>query len=290
MWQRYLKDYFSFSASDRNGIIFLCTIIVIIILGTWFVPRFFVPQNQIDYSQFSEAVLNFYNADTISSESNTSEGRELFYFDPNNLTRDDMRRLGFSDRLSRTVENYLLRGGRFVRKEDMMKIYGMTDSMYASIHAFIRLDIKENIDYPSDTREVVKDIIDLNHADSMQLRKLPGIGTVLSKRIILYRELLGGFYHTSQLTEVYGISDELYNQLKELVTADTNNIIKIDILNASFNDLLRHPYINYNMAGRISGFVKNHQHSIEKELLLREGIFDSIDYQRLKPYLEIISN
>lgn len=41
--------------------------------------------------------------------------------------------------------------------------------------------------------------VELNQADSLTLQKVPGIGPVFSRRIIKYRDLLGGFYAVHQL-------------------------------------------------------------------------------------------
>ncbi|NDF99641.1 MAG: helix-hairpin-helix domain-containing protein, partial [Chitinophagia bacterium] len=71
----------------------------------------------------------------------------------------------------------------------------------------------------------------LNESDSVSLEKLPGIGPVLASRIIRYREKLGGFYHRSQLREVYGIDDSLYAFLEPFIEtgAEDRLLKKIDL-------------------------------------------------------------
>ena len=51
-------------------------------------------------------------------------------------------------------------------------------------------------------------VIELNQADTLTLKKIPGIGSTFARRIVGYRELLGGFYTVHQLAEVYGIDEE----------------------------------------------------------------------------------
>ncbi|MCU0363907.1 MAG: helix-hairpin-helix domain-containing protein [Bacteroidales bacterium] len=85
--------------------------------------------------------------------------------------------------------------------------------------------------------------IELNSADSSALESLPLIGPVLAARTVRYRELLGGFYSVQQLTEVYGLSEETFNVIRDMVTADTSAVRKIDINSATYGQLLRHPYI-----------------------------------------------
>jgi len=85
--------------------------------------------------------------------------------------------------------------------------------------------------------------VNISHADSAGLEKLPGIGPVLAVRIIRYRKLLGGFYSPRQIKEVYGISDSLYMRIGSRLTADTIGIRKIHVNTAGEREMARHPYI-----------------------------------------------
>jgi DNA uptake protein ComE-like DNA-binding protein len=53
----------------------------------------------------------------------------------------------------------------------------------------------------------------MNGADSAAWASLPGIGKVLSKRIIHYRQRLGGFRSVEDLRQVYGLADSVYGKL-----------------------------------------------------------------------------
>jgi competence protein ComEA len=124
--------------------------------------------------------------------------------------------------------------------------------------------------------------IDLNKCDSAAMEHLPGIGPVLSTRIIKYRKLLGGFASASQLKEVYGLSEETYNLIAEKVTADSMDVKKININRAEFKDLIRYPYINRydvqsilkyrELKGKITGMgdlIENKLLTIEKAVNIR---------------------
>ena len=86
--------------------------------------------------------------------------------------------------------------------------------------------------------------INLNTADSMALMTLRGIGAVYASRIIKYRNLLGGYYDKSQILEVYGITKETYSLF-------CDDIVKIPVNTASFKEILRHPYFDYDMVVKI---------------------------------------
>lgn len=92
--------------------------------------------------------------------------------------------------------------------------------------------------FPSGTQ------VELNQADSLTLQKVPGIGPVFSRRIIKYRDLLGGFYTVHQLAEVYGIDADKYAALEPWFTVDTALIRPLAVNQADYRTLIRHPYLN----------------------------------------------
>jgi len=85
--------------------------------------------------------------------------------------------------------------------------------------------------------------IDINSSDSATLVKLPGIGPVLSARIIKYRNFLGGYARIDQLKEVYGLPEETYEIVKGRVFADTTLVKKININTAEYKEVSRIPYL-----------------------------------------------
>ena len=94
------------------------------------------------------------------------------------------------------------------------------------------------------TKSVIKrEVVELNSCDSAALEALPGIGPVLSARIIRYRNLLGGFYDVGQLKEVYGLSEETYSLIVGRVRVDTSYVQRVDVNSAEYGTLLRMPYL-----------------------------------------------
>jgi DNA uptake protein ComE-like DNA-binding protein len=94
----------------------------------------------------------------------------------------------------------------------------------------------------SEKRQEPKKILDINTCDSAMLEALPGIGPVLSARIVKYRNLLGGYASVDQLREVYGLTEETFNLVSGRLTADPSQIRKIDINTADYKQLIRLPY------------------------------------------------
>jgi DNA uptake protein ComE-like DNA-binding protein len=128
--------------------------------------------------------------------------------------------------------------------------------------------------------------IELNAADSLALKKLPGIGSAFANRIVNYKKLLGGYYRIEQLQEVYGMYEELYEQLLPYLTVNPSEIARIPVNIASLDKLKNHPYINFYQAKAIVELrkKKGKLEKVEELKLLEE--FSKEDWMRIEPYLE----
>ena len=51
--------------------------------------------------------------------------------------------------------------------------------------------------------------MELNTADTATLKKIPGIGSYYARKIVAYREALGGFVSKSQVTEIDGLPPDI---------------------------------------------------------------------------------
>jgi DNA uptake protein ComE-like DNA-binding protein len=88
-------------------------------------------------------------------------------------------------------------------------------------------------------------MVEINTADSSQLIKLYGIGPGFARRILTYRGMLGGFFSSDQLLEVYGMDTSRFNGFIDNITIDSSAVKKINVNEADFKTLLRHPYLDY---------------------------------------------
>lgn len=128
-------------------------------------------------------------------------------------------------------------------------------------------------------------IKDLNEATSEELQIVRGIGPAYSTRIIKYRELLGGFADTTQLTEVYGLTPEIVHEvLKEFQIITP--VASINLNTDSIKVLARHPYISYDLARLIINYRKEHGDFTTAADLKKIKAVDEPTFLRLKPYLK----
>lgn len=91
-------------------------------------------------------------------------------------------------------------------------------------------------------------VVELNTADTLTLQLLHGIGPAYARRIVAYRDRLGGFVSADQLVEVYGITPELVDRLRPYITIDSMAVSKMEINSAELKRLVRHPYMEYYQA------------------------------------------
>ena len=208
--------------------------------------------------------------------------KELFAFDPNKATDDEFLRLGLSQKQLSIIRNYQNKGGIYRNKADFFKMWGLRDDQKKELSDYIIIEGKNN---SLSGKLTVKELsIELNTADSIQLKQLPGIGDKLSKRIVKYRDILGGFYSLTQLKEVYGLNEQTILLIKDKVTLDSTKIRKLDVNFADLSELSRHPYLHKILAGKIIKF-RTKNGSIHDLIVLRDSMILNIDeYNRLKHY------
>ena len=151
---------------------------------------------------------------------------ESFAFDPNTVSLADLQRLGLSERQAQSIENYREKGGRFRSKADFQKMYVVSDTLFARLEPYI---------------EIAK--LELNGADSAALVSLRGIGPWYARKILDYRDRLGGFVAPEQLLEIDGIDAERYAGFADGITVDPSRIRRLDLWHASDTVLARHPYL-----------------------------------------------
>lgn len=128
--------------------------------------------------------------------------------------------------------------------------------------------------------------VELNGADTTALQLLHGIGPAYARRIVRYRERLGGFVADSQLLEVYGFTPALLDHLRPQLELDTAARRRIAINSAGLKELARHPYVEYYQARDIVNLrAKGVIFSAEEDLRAVPSMADST-LRRLRPYLD----
>lgn len=202
-------------------------------------------------------------------------------FEPNTATLAELKRFGFSNYQANNLLSYRNKGGSFNTANDLLKIYGVDSVFYQQIEKHVRIEKKLVA-----TEPIEADIlVEINSADSADWVILNGIGPYYAKRIIKYRNLLGGFSSKEQLKEIYNFPEETYAMIQQHIYVDTLKISKLRINFLEYADLLRHPYLNKNDVKLILNTrEKKGAFQNDSEVGFIKG-FDAETFSKIRPYI-----
>nr|WP_321409788.1 helix-hairpin-helix domain-containing protein [uncultured Carboxylicivirga sp.] len=348
MW----RDFLTLTKREQTGVLSLFFLLVILIGLLWIKPAF--KEEKVDKELQAWAnQLKKSNSGIVSEDD--SEPLQYFSFDPNNVSKSDMLRLGFSDYASDNLIKYRNAGGKFNNIEKLAQIYGMDSVHLKTIEAYIVFNVDQRpsvnnlnnstkVNFKVDLNlqdsldliklklnsTVIKDIlqikkqfyfnqrislgdlqswnlsewtvikdtliirkrtdvvqvdlfqIELNSADTAELALLKGIGKVLARRIVYYRNRLGGFYEINQLAEVEGISPIVINDNQKYILIDTSCVKKININKASLKRMKEHPYMDFYMAKDI--YESRKESVVNLEDVVKQKSFAKADKNRIRQY------
>ena len=275
-----IKNWFGFSRRERRSSVILFALISVVLI-----VRIAVPENNI----IAEDVTASLSGIGVPSGSDSGEelsSAELFSFDPNRVPNDTLIALGFTEREVKTLIAYRNSGGKFRQPSDLNKVYGIEEGKAKMLIPFVEINVGTSKESQSDLKDPQKTPINLNSCDSAVLVTLPGIGPVLSVRIVKYRNLLGGFVSVNQLKEVYGLPPETFENIKGRLYVDSSAVIGIKINTAGYKELSRLPYFeNYEITSILK--YRELKGRIEKMNDLTDNKLITIEKaDKVRPYID----
>ena len=249
-----------------------------------------------DYYQIR---FHSYHRSKKSYSNNSQLKGELFYFDPNKISAAEWKRLGLRNKTIQTIQNYLSKGGKFRKPEDLQRVYGLHKDEFERLEPYIRIEsssenkVNETYTTAASEKPGIKrytpgySVIDVNAADTTAFISLPGIGSKLAARIVNFRDKLGGFYSVEQVKETFGLPDSTYQKIKQYLKLDNPSVKKININTATVDELKAHPYIKYSLANPIVAYRNEHGlfskvEDVKKVMVVTEEI-----YKKIQPYLTL---
>lgn len=191
---------------------------------------------------------------------------ENFRFDPNDVSVEELCRLGFTRKQAESIEKYRRSGGRFRRKEDFKRSYVVSDSIYRRLEKYI--------DIP---------LVDLNAADSADFDGLPGIGGWFAAKMLEHRKALGGYSYKEQLMDIYRFDQEKFDGLSDLIVVDPATVTPYPLWSLPADSLRKHPYIaDYETARAVVLFRDNNPEELWTiEELRKAGVINESAAERL---------
>ena len=296
------KEFFYFNKSDRKVLLLLAVFSIVFLLLSLFTSE------SEDLGKAADSTAVAVGGDSLTGRQrkygnpNTpyyasgSYKPERFPFDPNTADSNQLLRLGLQSWQVRNIYKYRAAGGVYTKPSDFARLYGLTAKQYRELEPYITISSdyrpaselvaketpmeRDTVRYPvkiSPTEHVA-----LNTADTMMLRKVPGIGSYYARRIVSYRERLGGFVDVEQLREIEGFPEDA---MKYFLITD-GNIRRLNLNKLTLAQLKAHPYINFYQARDIVEYrrLKGPLHSLDDLRLLAN--FPPEVIRKLEPYVE----
>ena len=309
------KEFLYFSREERRGILILIAGIIIVFLSglLYSYQRDKHPFTEEDMRRQATAVAE-YKSFIASVQEKEEQWRQRFpknnhkreqrenivltTFDPNTADSLTFCRLGLPDWMVRNILNYRGKGGKFRKAEDFKKIYGLTTEQYGTLLPYIHINREDTSrhtvqlyiapitkDTTAQSHAIYKypagTVIDLNRADTTELKKIPGIGSGIARLIANYRQRLGGFYRIEQLQEIQLDC----RQLKPWFRIDNKGIRRINLNRTGIEQLRRHPYINFYQAKAFVEYrkKKGSLHNLKPFSIYEE--FSDSDLEKISHYV-----
>lgn len=218
--------------------------------------------------------------------------KELFTFDPNTISKDSVYNLNIPAQLAASILGYRKAGGIFRTVEKLKDSPGINDSIYAEIAPYIQIDSIYQINKKDKLKTFVatkKPIasINLNSADSIELRQIRGIGAFRAKILIERREQIGGYYSLDQLyDDLYSIDSADVQQIKPYLYVD-ESYKRIDLQSIEIWKLQRHHYFDKNMATTAVNYFKHRDQRTKLDDFIDSSPLSREKWEKVKPYLTL---
>lgn len=256
-----MKSHFQFTNKQRSGIILLLLIIIIAQFAYFFsgtTNEDPIPIDQKDVFKLRNEL------DSLSQNKIANSQPKLFPFNPNYISDYKGYTLGMSNKEIDRLHKFREQNQWVNSVQDFQNITKVSDSLLAAISPYFKFPEWINNPKPksstystsyanTNTSKTFEQKIDLNKATANQLQKVYGVGEKLSERVVAYRNKFeGGFIADIQLSEIWGLSPEVIERIKNDFTVKTPRPIqKINLNTATQDQLVTIQYIDYEIANHI---------------------------------------
>lgn len=260
-----LKSHFVFNRSQRSGILFLVLLMTILMHVNYFYD-FSSPDIMDIYSPEMKGLQK--EIDSLRLVEIETRKPKRYPFNPNYMTDFKAYTLGLSPQEFDRLKDFRTKNQWVNSVADFKRVTKVSDVVLAEISPLFKFPewvnqpksrsngFKQDGRHKGFTELPFNKKTDLNLATLSQLEKVSGIGKALSKRIIDYREKLGGFSDDVQLYGVWGLHQDVVKRTLHVFTVKTPKTVRpINLHKASASDIATIPGVSFDLAKEIWEFV-----------------------------------
>jgi DNA uptake protein ComE-like DNA-binding protein len=287
------KSHFWYNKSQRNGIFFLI-FLILLLQGFIFLDLF--SSDEVVNTNTSEILAFQKQIDSLKAMELENRKPKIYPFNPNYITDYKGEQLGMSlEEIDRLIE--FRKSDKFVNStNEFQQVTKISDSLLAKICPYFKFPdwaVHQNSKNPKSS-DIQKETYpkktittsDINKANAADFKTISGIGAAFSERIIQYRSKLQGFSFENQLYEVWGLEKNVADKvLATFKIVDKPIIKKVNINTLTFKELLKNPYIDYELCKKIFNYKDEVAELQEIAELKKIKDFPLEKYDRIVLYL-----
>ena len=251
-----------FTRKQRKGVLALACLVVILQLGYFIYNNIKVNESQV----LSQSDLKWLNQQIVLDSIQKTDSlatSKIYPFNPNFISDFKGYQLGMTVEQIDKLHQYRSQNKYVNSASEFQKVTGISDSLLRIIQPYFKFpewtqknDALSHKDKQPPKNQFKKNetyvLKDINKADATDLQMLNGIGEVLSQRILDERNKYSAFVSWEQFELIYGLRPEVIRNLqKHFIIDDLSGIKKLNINNASIQEISKLPYIKYSLAKEI---------------------------------------
>ncbi len=286
-----IKSHFEIHSRFRNGIFLLSILLFICVL-----IYFFYPKSQNSQQDFVELTKFQHHVDSLKKIAQEKKNDfRLKPFNPNFISDYKGYQLGLTpDQLDRLFA-YRNQDKWINSATDFKNVTQVSDSLLAAISPLFKFPkwIKNNRTHKKHKKNKLParsfdQKEDLAVVSAKMIQEKVNIPDFIAERIIRYREKIGGFVGDTQLQDIAGLYNHQRKKILSFFTVKTpRNIKRININEASIDQLIEVPYFDFEMALEVRDFIEDNQGISSFEELGKINGFSLEKIDRIALYLKL---
>jgi competence ComEA-like helix-hairpin-helix protein len=221
---KFLKEYFSFSKREKNGLLVLFAILFVLIITRVIISNS-GSKDTLDFDEFENQIDVF-----LSYAAPDLENGERFDFDPNTTSKEDFLKMGLSMKTVNGILSFREKGWKFYKPEDLEKVWEILPEEYEAVKDYIKIEsaggytqktYKKKTYDKKQSGELFE--FDPNTAEKDEFEAL-GLKSWQADNIIKFREKGGVFRTPADFGKVYGIEPETFSKLEPFIAINTESL------------------------------------------------------------------